>query len=175
MIYILALPHWLPALTHSSLESAGLITRSLASVAVILPAGVLMGFGFPYGMKLVMSQDARPTPWFWGIDGAAGVQAAGVAVACSITFSIDTTIPSAVSALSHPHAYGAAPDRSHRPFACLLRMHNMHPIPIRPRQCCHERLAALDIQLTWRVVGYYGQYLLKDMDGVFPMLGAIGA
>jgi hypothetical protein len=57
----------------------------------------------------------------------------------------------------------------------LLRMHNMHPIPIRPRQCCHERLAALDIQLTWHVVGYCGQYLLKDMDGVFPVLGAIGA
>jgi len=92
VIYLLALPHWLPSLTHSSLESAGLIVRSLVSIAVILPAGVLMGFGFPLGMRLVMSRDARPTPWFWGINGAAGVLAAGVAVACSIAFSIDTTI-----------------------------------------------------------------------------------
>lgn len=92
VIYLLALPHWLPALTHSSLESAGLLARSLISVAVILPAGVLMGFGFPCGMRLVMSWDARPTPWFWGINGAAGVLAAGVAVSCSIAFSIDTTI-----------------------------------------------------------------------------------
>ena len=92
VIYLLALPHWLPALTHSGLESAGLISRSLVSVAVILPAGVLMGFGFPLGMKLVMSRDARPTPWFWGINGAAGVLASGVAVACSIVFSIDTTL-----------------------------------------------------------------------------------
>ena len=50
VIYLLALPHWLPALTHSGLESAGLINRSLVSIAVILPAGVLMGFGFPFGM-----------------------------------------------------------------------------------------------------------------------------
>jgi hypothetical protein len=92
VIYVLALPIWLPMLTHSSLESAELITRCLASVAVILPVGVLMGFGFPFGMRLVMSLDARPTPWFWGINGAAGVLAAGVAVACSIAFSIDTTI-----------------------------------------------------------------------------------
>jgi hypothetical protein len=92
VIYLLVLPHWLPALTHSSLESAGLITRSIVSVMVILPAGVLMGFGFPFGMRQVMSRDARPAPWFWGINGAAGVLAAGVAVACSIAFSIDTTI-----------------------------------------------------------------------------------
>ena len=39
-----------------------------------------------------MSRDARPTPWFWGVNGAAGVLASGVAVACSIVFSIDTTI-----------------------------------------------------------------------------------
>ncbi|RPJ29922.1 MAG: hypothetical protein EHM35_13035 [Planctomycetaceae bacterium] len=90
--YVLALPHWLPQLTHSSLEAAGLVVRSLASVAVILPAGLLMGFGFPIGMRLVMSQDARPTPWFWGINGAAGVLASGLAVACSILFSIDATI-----------------------------------------------------------------------------------
>lgn len=90
--YILALPYWLPALTHSSLEFAGLMMRSLVSVAMILPAGVLMGFGFPFGMRLVMSLDARPTPWFWGINGAAGVLAAGIAVVCSIAFSIDTTI-----------------------------------------------------------------------------------
>ena len=53
---------------------------------------MFMGFGFPFGMKLVMSRDARPTPWFWGINGAAGVLASGVAVACSIVFSIDTTL-----------------------------------------------------------------------------------
>jgi hypothetical protein len=88
--YVLALPAWLPLLT--GFESADLLTRSLLSVAAILPAGILMGFGFPTGMKLVMAQDPRPTPWFWGVNGAAGVLAAGIAVACSIFFSVDTTI-----------------------------------------------------------------------------------
>ena len=90
--YLLALPHWLPALTHSSLEAASLVTRSAISVGVILPIGLLMGFGFPLGMRLVTSRDDRPTPWFWGVNGAAGVLAAGLAVATSIAFSIDTTI-----------------------------------------------------------------------------------
>ena len=90
--YLFGLPEWLPGVTHSSVESWGLPARALTSVAVILPAGILMGYGFPTGMKLVMTQDARPTPWFWGVNGAAGVLAAGLAVACSIAFSIDTTI-----------------------------------------------------------------------------------
>ena len=51
-----------------------------------------MGFGFPTGMRLVSELDARLTPWLWGVNGAAGVLAAGLAVACSIGFSIDVTI-----------------------------------------------------------------------------------
>jgi hypothetical protein len=92
VVYVLTVPHWLPALTHSSLESASLVTRSATSVGVILPIGLLIGFGFPLGMRLVTSRDDRPTPWFWGVNGAAGVLAAGLAIALSIAFSIDTTI-----------------------------------------------------------------------------------
>jgi hypothetical protein len=51
-----------------------------------------MGFGFPTGMRLVGMIDERPTPWFWGINGAAGVLAASVAVLTSIAFGIDTTL-----------------------------------------------------------------------------------
>jgi hypothetical protein len=44
-------------------------------------------------MRLIDAADAKPaTPWLWGINGAAGVLAAGLAVACSIAFSIDATI-----------------------------------------------------------------------------------
>ena len=50
-----------------------------------------MGFGFPTGMQLSMI-DKRPTPWFWGINGAAGVLAASIAVLTSIEFGIDTTL-----------------------------------------------------------------------------------
>ena len=90
--YLLLLPHWLPDLLHSSLAAAALPSRALVSVAVILPAGLLMGFGFPTGMRLVTHLDARLTPWLWGVNGAAGVLAAGLAIACSIGFSIDVTL-----------------------------------------------------------------------------------
>jgi hypothetical protein len=51
-----------------------------------------MGFGFPTGMRLVSAINTGPTPWFWGINGAAGVLAASVAIVTSIAFSIDTTL-----------------------------------------------------------------------------------
>ena len=113
--YLLSVPHWLPTLIYSSLEAAGLFVRAIVCVAVVLPAGILMGFGFPTGMRLVTSLDSRATPWFWGVNGAAGVLAAGLAVACSIAFSVDMTVrvgaicylllgPTAVMLLKHPHA-----------------------------------------------------------------------
>ena len=51
-----------------------------------------MGFGFPAGMRLVNAIDARPTPWFWAVNGASGVLAASLAVATSIAFSINTSL-----------------------------------------------------------------------------------
>jgi len=59
---------------------------------MVAPLGLLMGFGFPTGMALVNALDTRPTPWFWSINGAAGVLAAGIAVAVNIAFSISTCI-----------------------------------------------------------------------------------
>ena len=90
--YLFALPLWLPGLLHSSLAAATLPWRALASVVVIFPAGLLMGFGFPTGMRLVTRLDERLPPWLWGVNGAAGMLAAGLAVACSIGFSVDVTI-----------------------------------------------------------------------------------
>ena len=90
--YLLLLPLWLPDLLQSSIATATLPWRALVSIAVIFPAGLMMGFGFPTGMRLITRLDARLTPWLWGVNGAAGVLAAGIAVACSIGFSIDVTI-----------------------------------------------------------------------------------
>ena len=90
-LYLFTLPAWLPGvLLH--LESADLLIRAGLAVLVLTPAGFLMGFGFPTGMRLVSKVDRRPTPWFWGINGAAGVLAASVAVMTSISFGIDTTL-----------------------------------------------------------------------------------
>src|SRR5262249_57242517 len=55
-------------------------------------AGLLMGFGFPTGLRVVTAINPGPTSWFWAINGAAGVLAAGLAVAVSIAPSIDACI-----------------------------------------------------------------------------------
>jgi len=51
-----------------------------------------MGFGFPTGMRLVQAVDRRPTPWFWGINGGAGVLSSALGVALSIAFGIHVTL-----------------------------------------------------------------------------------
>jgi hypothetical protein len=117
--YLLLLPQWLPELTHSSLSGSVLPLRALTSVVIIFPAGLLMGFGFPTGMRAITAIDPQPTPWLWGVNGAAGVLAAGLAVTCSIGFSVDTTI-----------RVGAVCYIALLPFALmLLRMRRQAPWP----------------------------------------------
>ncbi|HUN26075.1 MAG TPA: hypothetical protein VMU67_07185 [Steroidobacteraceae bacterium] len=73
-------------------EGSRLLARALVCVALIAPAGFLMGFAFPTGMRLISRVDRRPTPWFWGVNGAAGVLASIAAVALSIGFGITVTL-----------------------------------------------------------------------------------
>jgi hypothetical protein len=89
--YLATLPIWLPSLLHS-FGSAGLLIRALMCVLAIAPAGLLMGYGFPTGMRLVSAVDRAPTPWFWGINGSAGVLGSSFAVAVSLAFGIYVTM-----------------------------------------------------------------------------------
>jgi spermidine synthase len=90
-LYLLLLPFWFPNAV-AAFEGSSLAVRAMVSLAAIVPSGVLMGFGFPAGIRLVNAIDARPTPWFWAVNGAAGVLAAGMAVATSVAFSIDVSL-----------------------------------------------------------------------------------
>jgi hypothetical protein len=90
-LYLLLLPFWFPRVIEAS-EGGSLIVRALVALAAIGPSGVLMGFGFPTGMRLANAIDARPTPWFWAVNGAASVLAAGTAVATSVAFSINVSL-----------------------------------------------------------------------------------
>jgi hypothetical protein len=90
-IYLAALPLWLP-LFVGMFEADPIVIRATAAVVMVAPLGLLMGFGFPTGMALVGAVDTRPTPWFWAINGAAGVLAASIAVAVNIAYSISTSI-----------------------------------------------------------------------------------
>jgi hypothetical protein len=89
--YVAALPHWLSGV-FLAFDGASLLTRAILCIITIAPAGLLLGFGFPTGMRLISAIDRRPTPWFWGVNGAAGTLASTVAVASSIAFGIGTTL-----------------------------------------------------------------------------------
>ena len=88
--YIALFPFWFSGLA-GVVESKDLLVRALACLAALAPATLCMGFAFPTGLRLVNAIDRRPTPWFWAVNGAAGVLGAGLAVAISIEFSISIT------------------------------------------------------------------------------------
>ena len=90
-LYLALLPFWLGALV-AHYAAADLGMRVAISLLAIVPPGLLMGWGFPTGMEMANAVSARPTPWFWAVNGAAGVLAAGLAVAVSIAASISMTL-----------------------------------------------------------------------------------
>jgi hypothetical protein len=89
--YLILLPLWMPTVLYA-FESADLAVRAAVCVLAVGPAGVLMGFGFPTGMRFVAAVNPHPQPWFWGVNGAAGVLASSAAVAIGIAFGIPFTL-----------------------------------------------------------------------------------
>jgi hypothetical protein len=89
--YLAILPFALGQL-FTAFDDATLTARAAVSVLSITPAGLLLGFGFPTGMRLIAAIDPRPAPWFWGINGAAGVLASISAIAVSLALGIKATL-----------------------------------------------------------------------------------
>lgn len=89
--YLMLLPFVLSEL-FTAFNHAMLTVRIAICVASITPGGLLLGFGFPTGMRLIAAIDSRPMPWFWGINGAAGVLASIGAIAVSLALGITTTL-----------------------------------------------------------------------------------
>lgn len=87
-VYLTALPFWLGPLLCRT-ETGALIERAAVCLLTIVPAGVLMGFMFPAGMRLCVRIEPRAMPWLWAVNGAAGVLASGLAVLVSIETSLD--------------------------------------------------------------------------------------
>ncbi|MGH1345032.1 MAG: hypothetical protein ACRBN8_25960 [Nannocystales bacterium] len=79
-----------------ALASAPTATRVLAGVAVVGVPALGMGLGFPLGLRLVsaLSGEGRPDlgPWMWGVNGACGVVASGLALTCSMAWGIAATL-----------------------------------------------------------------------------------
>ena len=80
----------------------GHFAAAATSVRVLLGLGLVavpalgLGLGFPLGLRLVetLDGDGRPPlgPWMWGINGACGVVASGLALTSSMAWSINTTL-----------------------------------------------------------------------------------
>jgi hypothetical protein len=90
-LLVVVLSIWFPELV-AAFEGRDLAVRVTVALVAIVPSGLLMGFGFPTGIRLVNAIESRPTPWFWAINGSAGVLAASIAVATSIAFSVDANL-----------------------------------------------------------------------------------
>jgi hypothetical protein len=71
--------------------------RLVISIGVVGLPALGMGLGFPLGLRLVAElcvAGDRPDlgPWMWGINGACGVVASGLALTCSMAWGIATTL-----------------------------------------------------------------------------------
>lgn len=89
--YLAVMQLVLPSLFQATTDRERMV-RICISLAAIMPLGYLLGFAFPTGMRLVSAIDAQPTPWFWGINGAAGVLASVLGVIFSMSFGINVTM-----------------------------------------------------------------------------------
>jgi len=80
----------------ASMASAPTASRVLAGVAIVGVPALGMGLGFPLGLRLVsdLAGDGRPDlgPWMWGVNGACGVVASGLALTCSMAWGIAATL-----------------------------------------------------------------------------------
>jgi hypothetical protein len=62
--------------------------RTAVVLALLAPLSILLGLGFPIGMRLVGAASDLATAWLWGVNGACGVLASVGAVAVSMWFGI---------------------------------------------------------------------------------------
>ncbi len=74
-----------------SLSAAGTPARIALAVAMLFPIGLFMGMAFPLGMKLAAGRSPAVTPWLWGLNGAASVNASVLAVAVALAAGISAS------------------------------------------------------------------------------------
>jgi predicted membrane-bound spermidine synthase len=89
--YLLVTERIVPMALESTTDRERVV-RIVITLAAIVPLGFLLGFAFPTGMRLVEAIDRRPTPWFWGINGATGVLASVLGVMLSMSLGINATL-----------------------------------------------------------------------------------
>jgi hypothetical protein len=82
----LALPHIL-----ALAQAAEMPVRLAVSVALLAPAGLLMGTAFPFGVRAAVAKP-QILPWLWGINGTASVLASVAAAVVSLELGITANL-----------------------------------------------------------------------------------
>lgn len=94
------------------MTAASMLVKSLVSLLLTIPLGVVMGFFYPTGMKVAERLGKAQTPWYWALNGVFGTLVSGLAVFVSLYFSISTNFALAAA------CYGIA-------LVCLRSMAKM--------------------------------------------------
>jgi hypothetical protein len=69
-----------------------LSVRVILAIAVLVPAGVLLGVALPGGMRLLVQRYPEMVPWSWGINGAFSVIGATLAVFIAMNWGFSITL-----------------------------------------------------------------------------------
>ncbi|MBM4318203.1 MAG: hypothetical protein FJ116_12100 [Deltaproteobacteria bacterium] len=72
----------------SSMITSSMAEKIGASIATLFPMGVVLGFFFPTGLKLLKKSTDQDMPWYWALNGIFGVLCSALGVFISIYFGI---------------------------------------------------------------------------------------
>ena len=72
--------------------ASSLPVRAVVTVLFTMPLGLLLGFCFPVGMRLVQAHSGRAMPWMWGINGGFGVLGSVMSVMVSMAWGISWSL-----------------------------------------------------------------------------------
>ncbi len=83
MMFRFVLP---PVITHYI--TYPMLSKIIFSILMLFPVGLILGFFFPIGMRIVKTENSIDKPWFWALNGIFGVLCSAFAVFISINFGI---------------------------------------------------------------------------------------
>ena len=119
----------LPPIIRGAIAASHCARIALA-VALIAPAGVLMGMPLPAGIRLMAASHAALVPWAWGMNGALSVIGATLAVFIAMNWGFSVTLITGAADLPDRRA---APDERLRAEEAYLYSRAVLPIQGRER------------------------------------------
>ena len=87
LLYLLGLGWLFNALVHLSV-----VSKALATLALIAPLAFFMGVPFPLGLSLLIDEKHSLAPWAWAVNGYASVVSASLATLMAIHFGFTSVI-----------------------------------------------------------------------------------